>query len=99
MLSGRICQEIYLGNLGFGFDPRYNDFIQYFIPVLVIVFIYNESNVIDLLTRRGCNKMADILPTTYSNTFHWTIISEFRLKFHRDVHLEVQLTVSQNWSR
>ena len=47
--------------------------------------------------RSGVNKMADIWQTTFSNAFSSMEIIAFWVKFHRNLFLLVQLTVSQHW--
>ena len=47
----------------------------------------------------GQNKMAAIYQTTFSNTFYWMKMHEFRLRFHWSLFLRVQLTIFQYWFR
>ena len=51
------------------------------------------------LTHWGRDKMAAISQTTLSNAFSWIKILEFRLKFHWNLLLRVQLTIFQHWFR
>ena len=44
-------------------------------------------------------KMAAVLQTTFSNAFSWMKIFEFRLKFHWNWFLRVQLTTYHHWVR
>ena len=43
--------------------------------------------------------MAAVLRTTFSNSFSWMKIFEFRLKFRRNMFPGVQLTISEHWFR
>ena len=52
-----------------------------------------------VLTHWGRDKMAAIFQTTFSNGFSWMKMFEFRLKFHWNLFLRVQLTISQHWFR
>ena len=52
-----------------------------------------------LLTHWGRDKMAAIFRTTFSNAFSWMKIYEFRLRFHWNLFLRVQLTIFQHWFR
>ena len=45
------------------------------------------------------DKMAAISQTTPSNSFSWMRMLEFLLKFHWNLFLRVQLTISQHWFR
>ena len=54
---------------------------------------------IEDLTHWGRDKMAAIFQTTFLNVFSWMKMYEFRLGFHWNLFLEVQLTVSQHWFR
>ena len=49
------------------------------------------------LTHWGRDKMDAISLTTFSSTFSWMKMFEFRLKFHWSLFLRVQLTISQHW--
>ena len=51
------------------------------------------------LTRWGRDKIDAIVQTTFSNTFSWMKIYEFRLRFHRSLFLRVQLTIFHHWFR
>ena len=51
------------------------------------------------LTNRDRDKMATILPTTFSNAFSRLKIYEFPLKFLWVLFLRVQLTIFQYWFR
>ena len=55
--------------------------------------------VLWLLTHWGRNKMAAIFQTTFSNAFLWMIMYVIRLKFHWNLFLRVQWTISQHWLR
>ena len=52
-----------------------------------------------ILTHWDRDKMADIFQPTFSNTFLWTQIYEFRLKFQWNLFPRVQFTISQHWFR
>ena len=54
---------------------------------------------LQLLTHLLLVKMAAMSPTTFSVAFSWMKILEFRFKFHWNVFLRVQLTISQHWCR
>ena len=43
--------------------------------------------------------MVAIFQTTFSNTFSWMKMEEFRLRFHWSLFLRVQLTTVQHWFR
>ena len=51
------------------------------------------------LTHWGRDKMDAISQTTFSRAFSWMKIFEFRLKFHWNLFLRVQLTIFQHWFR
>ena len=51
------------------------------------------------LTHWGRDKMVAIFQTTFSNTFSWMKMHEFRLSFHWRLFPRVQLTISQHWFR
>ena len=50
-------------------------------------------------THWGRDKMAAIFQTTLSNAFSWMKMLEFRLKFHWNLFIRVQLTTFQHWFR
>ena len=52
-----------------------------------------------VLTRRGRDKMVAIFQTTFSNTFSGKKMFEFRLRFHWNLFLRFQLTISEHWFR
>ena len=49
------------------------------------------------LTHWGRNKMDAISQTIFSTAFLWLKMFEFRLKFHWNLFLGVQLTIFQHW--
>ena len=49
-----------------------------------------------ILTHWGWDKMAAVSQTTLSNAFSWMIMLEFRLRFHWNLFLRVQLTIIQH---
>ena len=49
-----------------------------------------------VLAHWGRGKMAAIFQTTSSNEFSWMKMCEYRLKFHWNLFLRVQLTISDN---
>ena len=51
------------------------------------------------LTHWGCDKMAVILQTIFSNAFSWVKVFELWLKFHWSLFPRVQLTTCQHWFR
>ena len=53
----------------------------------------------EALTHWGQDKMAANFLTTFSNTFSWMKIYEFRLRFHWSLFPRVQLTIFQHWFR
>ena len=59
-------------------------------------YMYSINND---LTHWGRDKIAAVSQTALSNAFSWTKISEFRLQFHWNLFLGVQLTVFQHWFR
>ena len=50
-------------------------------------------------THWGQDKMAVIFQTTFSTAFPWMEMFEFRLKFHWNLFLRVQLIILQHWFR
>ena len=52
-----------------------------------------------LLTHWGWHNMADIFQTTFSTAFCWMKMYEFRLRFHWNLFLRIQLTIFQHWFR
>ena len=50
-------------------------------------------------THWGRDKMAAVSQTTLSNAFSWMKMLEFRLRFHWNLFLRVQLTIFQHWFR
>ena len=52
-----------------------------------------------LLTHSGRDKMAAIFQTTFSNAFFLNHIYKFRLRFHKNLFIRVQLTIFQDWFR
>ena len=51
------------------------------------------------LSHWGRDKMAAIFQTTFWNGFSWMKMYKFRLKFHWNLFLWVQLTIFQHWFR
>ena len=51
------------------------------------------------ITHWSRDKMAAIVQTIFSDEFFWMKIYEFRLRFHWNLFLRVQLTISQHWFR
>ena len=51
------------------------------------------------LTHWGRDKIDAISQTTFWSTFSWMKMFEFRLKFHWNLFLRVQLTIFQHWFR
>ena len=51
------------------------------------------------LTYWGRDKMGAISQTTFSSAFSWMKMLKFRLKFHWNMFLRVQLTIFQHWFR
>ena len=51
------------------------------------------------LTHSGRDKMVAIFQTTFSNSFSWMKMYQFRSKFHWSLFLRVRLTISQHWFR
>ena len=51
------------------------------------------------LSHWGRDEIDAILQTTFSETFSWLKMCEFRLKFQWSLFLRVQLTISQHWFR
>ena len=78
----------------------------------VITYIYERGQMSkhgeawDYVTKGVCalntlrpRHMAAIFQTTFSNTFSWKKMSEFRLQFHWSLFLRVQLTICQHCFR
>ena len=76
----------------------------------IIVFISPESESVSRVTmiqgrvpcrftHWGRDKMDATSQTTFSSTFSWTKMYEFRLKVHWSLFLRVQLTIFQHWFR
>ena len=59
----------------------------------------NKDGHWTLLTHWGRDKMDAISQTAFSNAFSWMKMFEYRLKFHWNLFLRVQLTTSQHWFR
>ena len=57
------------------------------------------ASVVAVLKHWVRDKMAAVLRTTFSNSFPWMKIFEFRLKFRWNMFPGVQLTISQHWFR
>ena len=51
------------------------------------------------LTYWGRDNMAAMFQTTFLNAFTWMKMPEFRLRFHLNLFLRVQLTIFQHWFR
>ena len=51
------------------------------------------------LTHWGRDKMATVFQTTFSNTFSWMKMYEFRLRFHWRLFPRFDLTIFQHWFR
>ena len=51
------------------------------------------------LTHCGRDKMAANFLTTFSSSFSWMKMYEFRLSFHWSLFLRFQLTISRHWFR
>ena len=51
------------------------------------------------LTHRGRDKMDAIAQTRVSSAFSWMKMYEFRLRFHWNSFLRVELTIFQHWFR
>ena len=51
------------------------------------------------LTHWGRDKMDAISQTTFSNAFSWMKMFVYRLKFHWNLFLRVQLTIFRHWFR
>ena len=60
-----------------------------------------ETYTVDfiVLTHWGRDKMDAISQTTFSNTFSWMKMHEFRLRFHWRLLLRFELTIFQHWFR
>ena len=52
-----------------------------------------------ILTHWGRGKMAAIFQTTFSTSFSWLKMYEFRLRFHWNLFPRVQLTIFHHWFR
>ena len=50
-------------------------------------------------THWGRDEIAAISQTTFSNTFSWKKMHEFRLRFHWSLFLRVHLIIFQHWFR
>ena len=61
--------------------------------------LLNAIEVSTALTHWDRDKMADISQTTFSNAFSWMKMNEFRLRYHWNLFLRVQLTISQHCFR
>ena len=53
----------------------------------------------NVLTHWGRDKVGAISQTTFSSTFSWMKMFEFRLEFHWSLFLRVQFTIFQHWFR
>ena len=61
--------------------------------------ILHKDPLANVLTHWGRDKIDAISQTTFSNTFSWMKIFEFRLKFHWSLFPRVRLTIFQHWFR
>ena len=68
---------------------------------MLLLFLFHVCLlwVMDVLTHWGRDKMNAISQTTFSSAFSWMKMFEFRLKFHWNMFLRVQLTIFQHWLR
>ena len=76
--------------------------IQQFKFKLKMASVFNISKLLDCIvswTYRGRDKMAPIFQTTYSNSFSWRNIYDFRLRFPCSLLLRFQLTIFHYWLR
>ena len=71
---------------------------QYYMPVLVVIAKI-RPHIGGVLTHWGWDKIDAISQTTFSSTFSWMKMFEFRLKFHWSLFLRVELTIFQHWFR
>ena len=60
---------------------------------------YHTLAIMMPLTRWGRDKMDAISQTTFWSAFSWRKMFEFRLEFHWNLFLRVQLTIFQQWFR
>ena len=51
------------------------------------------------LTHGGWDKIAAIMQMTFLNALSWMKMYEFQLKFHCNLFLRLELTISQDWFR
>ena len=61
------------------------------------IIMFNMARAV--LTHWGRDEMAAVFQMTFSNTFCWMKIYEFRLKFHKSLFPWVQLIILQHWFR
>ena len=59
----------------------------------------SQDMCMNILTHWGRDKMDAISQTTFSSAFSWMKMFEFRLNFHWNLFLRVQLTIFQHWFR
>ena len=64
-----------------------------------LCFHLSKRKIVLLITHWGRDKMDDISQTTLSSSFSWMKMFEFRLKFHWNLFLRVELTIFQHWFR
>ena len=73
-------------------------YLPYFIQSEVILsYIRHMRSALIILTHWGRDKMGAISQTTFSIAFSWMKMFKYRLKFHWNVFLMVQLTIFQHW--
>ena len=66
--------------------------------------VFNHKDIVSLdknntLIHWDRDKMDAISQTTFSNAFSWMKMFEYRLKFHWNLFIRVQLTIFQHWFR
>ena len=69
------------------------------LPPLLLLCLILRYMLTMCLTYWGRDKMVAIFQTTFSNAFFLMEMYEFRLRFHWNLFLMVQLTIFQHWFR
>ena len=72
---------------------------KHFFSLYITIFLARYDKPQVMLTHWGRDKKDTISLTTFSSSFSWMKIFEFRLKFHWSLFLTVPLTIFQHWFR
>ena len=84
-----ICKEYEMNHTGSLSYYHISGNVQKMISGVVDYFLFQLINTLSPL----------FFHTTFSNAFSWMKMYQFRLRFHWNLFLRVQLTISQHWFR